>query len=92
MTTPEPPIEDVREAAIERLRKKQDFHAHLVVYVLVNALLWAVWATTGSGFPWPVFPTAGWGIGLFFNGWDTYWRHPITERDVEREIQRLQGA
>jgi hypothetical protein len=88
MTATEPII-DVREQALERLKKKQDFRGHLLVFAMVNALVWTVWALTGSGFPWPVFVTGGWAIGLVMNAWDVYWRRPITEDAVQREVERL---
>ena len=81
---------ELREVALDRLKKKQDFRGHLLVYVMVNALVWSIWALTGSGFPWPVFVTFGWGIGVVMNAWDVYWRAPITEQDVLREAERLQ--
>jgi class 3 adenylate cyclase len=37
---------------------------HLVVYVLVNVLLVGIWAASGGGYFWPVWPILGWGIGL----------------------------
>ena len=83
------PITDVREQALERLKKKQDFRGHLLVFALVNALVWTIWALTGSGFPWPLFVTGGWGIGVVMNAWDVYWRKPITEDEVAREVERL---
>ena len=88
MTVTEP-ITDVREQALERLKKKQDFRGHLLVFALVNALVWTIWALTGSGFPWPLFVTGGWGIGVVMNAWDVYWRKPITEDEVAREVERL---
>jgi hypothetical protein len=27
-------------------------------------VLVAIWALTGAGYPWPVWPALGWGIGL----------------------------
>jgi hypothetical protein len=85
---------ELRKQAIERLKKRQDFRAHLLVYTLVNALLWGIWAvTTGAGgFPWPAFVTAGWGIGVIMNAWDVYGRKPFTEADVQHEIQRLRRS
>jgi hypothetical protein len=78
-----------RDEAITQLKKKRDFHAHLLIYVLVNAFLVAIWAVTGGhGFFWPIFLIAGWGIGVVMNAWDVYWRHPITEADIKREIER----
>ena len=52
-------------------------------------LLIAIWAVTGAGFFWPVFPLLGWGIGLGFNAWDTYGRRPISEEQIRREAERL---
>jgi hypothetical protein len=33
-------------------------------YLAVMALLWLVWLVTGLGYPWPVWPMLGWGIGV----------------------------
>jgi hypothetical protein len=78
-----------RDQAVTQLKKRRDFHAHLLVYVLFNAFLVAIWAVIGvHWFFWPIFPIAGWGIGLVMNAWDVYWRHPITETDIKREIER----
>ena len=88
--TPTPPAaEDLREAAVQRLKKRQDFHAHLLVYTLVIALLWTIWALTGTGFPWPLIVMGGWGVGLIMNAYDVYGRAPISEADIEREIEKL---
>ena len=42
-----------------------DFREHLRVYLMVMALLVAIWALTGAGYFWPVWPALGWGIGVF---------------------------
>ncbi len=36
----------------------------VVTYLLVMALLVGIWATTGMGYFWPVWPMMGWGIGI----------------------------
>jgi hypothetical protein len=33
-------------------------------YLAVMALLWLIWLVTGHGYPWPIWPTLGWGIGV----------------------------
>lgn len=38
--------------------------AHVAKYLAIMALLVAVWALTGAGYFWPVWPMLGWGIGL----------------------------
>ena len=81
--------QDLRERAIARLKRKRDFGAHLFVYLVVNGFLIGIWAFTGAGFFWPVFPLFGWGIGLVLNAWDVYWRRPVSEYQVRREMERM---
>jgi hypothetical protein len=81
--------QELRERAVERLRKKSEFRAHLLSYALVNGFLVIIWAITGASFFWPVFPIAGWGIGLAFHAWDVYRRQEYSEERIQREIHRL---
>ena len=82
-----------RDRAMTQLKKRRDFRSHLLVYVLVNAFLVTIWAVTDvHGFFWPVFVLAGWGIGLVLNAWDVYWRHEITEEDIQREMERQDNS
>jgi hypothetical protein len=83
--------EELREQAIAQLKKKRDFRTHIFIYVLVNAMLVVIWAVTGADFFWPIFPIVGWGIGVAANAWDVYGRKPISEDEIRRETERLQG-
>jgi hypothetical protein len=86
----------VREQALARVSKRRDLKAHAVVYTLVNVAIWGIWvviaANSNSWWPWPVFLTVFWGIGLAMNAWDVYFRKPITEQELQREIDRLDDA
>ena len=77
-----------REAAVRRLEAKRDFRNHVAIYVIVNALLVVIWAATGAGYFWPIWPIAGWGIGLAFNAWVVLFERPITEDQIRREMER----
>lgn len=80
-----------REQAIKRLKKRRDFYGHVLVYVLVNGFLTAIWAVTNAGgFFWPIFPMLGWGIAVVLNAWDVYRVDAFSEVQIQREIQRLQ--
>ena len=87
--------EDLRTTAIRRLHRKREFVEHLVSYLIVNGMLVAVWLVIGltadAWFPWPLFPIAGWGIGLAFHAWAAFGppTRPIDEAAVEREMDRL---
>ena len=43
---------------------RQSVKIHLTIYLLVNVLLIGVWAASGGGYFWPVWPILGWGIGV----------------------------
>ena len=81
---------ELRRQARKIAEEKVGFWTHLVVYVCVNALLWSIWYFTDPNvFPWPIFVTFGWGIGLGANAVSAY---GMTRRQFdleEREYQRL---
>jgi hypothetical protein len=81
--------DDLRARAIANLEHKREFWAHLAAYLLVNGALVVIWAMAGAGFFWPVFPILGWGVGLFFHGWDVFSGDP-TEARIRREMDHLQ--
>jgi hypothetical protein len=81
-----------RAAAIKRLEEKRDFRTHVVTYVVVNSFLVGIWAATGAGYFWPVWPILGWGIGLVLHGWTVFGQRPITESDIETEMRRHRGV
>ena len=36
----------------------------LVPFIAVNLMLIVIWAATGAGYFWPIWPLLGWGLGL----------------------------
>ncbi len=84
------PAAVLRERALTRLKKKRDFHAHLLVYTMVNSFFVLIWAIVGfGGFFWPIFPIVGWGIGVVMNAWDVYHVEDFGEPEIQREIARM---
>jgi hypothetical protein len=59
-----PRLRDRHRAEARRAAARRGFDEHLRSYVVVMALLVAIWALTGMGYFWPVWPALGWGIGL----------------------------
>ena len=39
-----------------QLQRWRDFQAHVVAYLVINIVFVAIWALTGQGFFWPVYP------------------------------------
>ena len=89
---PEMSEEEIYEVARKRVRQKKDFYNHLVIYVIINTLLVIIWALTSRGYPWFVWPLAGWGIGILFHAADVYIFHKESaweKREVEKEVDKL---
>lgn len=91
MTTPSVDDAELRDRAIKRLKKRRDFAAHLLVYVLVNGAFVALWMTTSQGFFWPIFLMVFWGIGLVMNAWDVWRGDTFTEQQISHEMDRMQA-
>lgn len=81
-------------------KKRAGFKKQLASYIIVNSFLWAMWYFTqghheidnitidgGDGFPWPIWPALGWGIGLAFSYYSAY--HSDKETDTMKEYQKL---
>jgi hypothetical protein len=91
--------EELRKLAVASIKRKQAFRTHLFSFVAVITMMWVIWLVTGvtSGgdawFPWPIFATLGWGIGLAFNWRAAYGpgSRAISESDVDAEMRRLRG-
>jgi hypothetical protein len=41
---------------------------HVRAYLGVSIMLVAIWALTGAGYFWPIWPILGWGIGVVADG------------------------
>lgn len=87
--------EELRKIARHNLKARNDFKVMLAVFVVVTAILLAVWFfSSGPGtYFWPVWPIIGMSIAAVFVGLDAYGvtRRTITEADIDAEVTRLQG-
>jgi hypothetical protein len=80
--------QDRREAAVKRVKARRDFKTHVAAYVIVNLFLVGIWALGDRGFFWPIWVMLAWGIGLAFNAWDVYFKKPISEEEIQQEMER----
>jgi 2TM domain len=75
-------------------QSRAQFKIQLIRYVLVSAVLWAVWYFTGHRLhaghhvPWPAWVMLFWGLGLAIKGLSCYGLMG-TESLSEREYQQL---
>jgi hypothetical protein len=94
-TEPEAVMDETIEArAKQRVQARSSFLVHVIIFATMNAAFAAIWLVTGHGYPWFLWPTLMWGVGLVAH-LVTLWTGPGSlreERAVEREIQRLRNA
>jgi hypothetical protein len=76
-------------------KRRAEFKKHLLTYILVNLFLWGVWIVTGIthghyNYPWPLWVTFGWGIGVVFNyiGAYTGFKDNMTEKEYQKLINK----
>ena len=78
----------------ELAQKRASFKSHLVTYFVMNTFFWVLWYLNGrndghGGWPWPVWPMLGWGIGLAFHYVAAY--VAPKENLAEREYEKLKN-
>ena len=94
--------EELMKLAEKRVKRKKEFHAHALTYVLVNGFLFMIYGMTSgfvagtvvSGFAWPVIVAGGWGIGLAIHGLEAYtsfFGGKPTQLEIQREYAKLSG-
>ncbi|MBO2009789.1 2TM domain-containing protein [Hymenobacter negativus] len=79
----------------QKAKARAKFQSHLVTYMVINAMLWVIWALTDGqfhgGLPWPIWTTAFWGFGLVMNGIAAYGNTSGMSREqrTQREYEQL---
>lgn len=78
-----------REREARQILKRRAFYLHLAVFLAVQVMLFAIWALSGGGYPWFLFPLMGWGIGLVAHGAAAFLLANPNDVVLEREQRRL---
>lgn len=43
------------------------FRIHLLVFLLATPIIWFAWILTDTNYPWPLWSTLPWSIGILFH-------------------------
>jgi len=54
--------EQMYEEASRKVKEKKRFFSGLATYAAVNAVLVVIWALSGRGYPWFLWPLGIWGV------------------------------
>lgn len=80
----------VGEWAARRSARRRRVAMHAILWLAVNLLLVVIWAVTGAGFPWFVFPLFGWLVALTAHAASTYVLRSPQDAILAREARRRQ--
>jgi 2TM domain len=74
-----------------RVEARLGFYRHAMIYVAVNLFLIILNLRHEPNHLWFQWPLLGWGIGLFWHGWNVYsyrWNSARKDQMIEREMER----
>ena len=78
------------QEAKERVEAIKGLYIHLIVYVVVNLLLFSINMIVSPDSLWFIWPLMGWGVGLFFHALSVFGFGPRFGADwEERKIREL---
>lgn len=89
---------EIRRRVEAQFEERNALLIHLISYAGVNVMVWAIWLSASGGFPWPLFVTLFWGIGMAGHLLDYYNKHgggarkreARIDEEVERRLQRFE--
>jgi len=84
--------EEIQELAEKRVKKKKDFNNNLRGYVGINVLLIVIWALSGAGYPWFLWPLCIWGFFVLWAYLDIYVFKKGLESEkaaIDKEVERI---
>ena len=82
--------DEIYEQASQKVRERKRFYGGLVTYLIVNAVLIVIWALSGRGYPWFLWPLGIWGafvLGDFLRIF--VFREKSDHEAIEREVEKM---
>lgn len=78
-----------REREARQILRRRVFYLHVAIWASTNVFLVVIWALTGAGYPWFLFPLLGWSIGLVAHGVVAFLLTDAQDIVLKREQERL---
>ena len=80
--------DDRYKRARQRVEDLRGFYSHLMMFVLVNALLFVIDVVSGDSW-WFYWPLLGWGIGLCVHAFSVFRGGPFGPEWEDRKIRQI---
>lgn len=58
---------NLNTTATTKKNAKLGFRIHLLVFLLTTPILFLVWYLTSTTYPWPLWSTPAWALGVIFH-------------------------
>ena len=87
----EPSEEQIYEEASKKVREKKRFYRDLTTYLIVNVVLVVIWALSGRGYPWFLWPLGIWGAFVLGHGLRifVFGNGGSDQQAIEKEVEKM---
>jgi hypothetical protein len=89
---PEMSEQEILAEAKARVKKKREFFSHLGAYVTINVVLAIIWALSGGGYKWFLWPLGIWGVFMAWNFVEVFLVTQSVQSEkiaIQKEVERI---
>ncbi len=81
-------VERNKETARKIAENRYGFRWHVIIYIIVNTVLFGIWYLTGTiDFLWPLIPAVFWALGFIAHYMSAY--RNISGGWIEKETEKI---
>ena len=82
--------DEVYELAKKRVKAKRDFWGNFIAWAAVNVVLIVVWALSGQGYLWFLWPLCIWGVFVVIHFFQVFVIQPKSDKEaIEKEADKI---
>ena len=82
--------EQMYEEAAKRVKDRKRFYGGLATYLIVNAVLVVIWALSGQGYPWFLWPLGIWGVFVLGDYLRVFvFGKGSDQQAIEKEVEKM---
>ena len=83
--------DEIYKQATQKVREKKRFYRDLTTYLIVNAVLVVIWALSGRGYMWFLWPLGIWGAFVLGHGLRifVFGNGGSDQQEIEKEVEKM---
>ena len=88
-----PSEEQIYEEASKRVKERKRFYGGLTTYLIVNAVLIVIWALSGQGYMWFLWPLGIWGVFVLGDYLRVFvFGKGSDQQAIEKEVEKMKKS